>query len=625
MNTGLAATNSLVVAAFHRLLLRQGLVCLVVLAVLWVAWNVLRSRRLRAFAGATVDFEAGSLSQAVGSATPEAAAAPSEPAARRLLRLSFGMLWIFDGILQGQASIPLGMAANVIQPAAASSPTWVQHLDNQLATIWSYHPIAAPAAAVWVQVGIGLWLLVAPRGLWSRLAGVLSVGWGLVVWIFGEAFGQIFAPGQSFLFGLPGAVLFYCVAGVLIALPDEVWDRARTGRIMLGSMGSFLVGMAILQAWPGRGFWQGRPLANGTAGQLASMVRHMASTPQPHAIASAVSAFASFDASHGWGVNLFAVVAIGALGIVFLSRRPLLLRAGLAAAVVLLLADWLLIEDLGFLGGVGTDPNSMIPALVILFAGYLAFTRPATRVSFDAASVQNPDVAVRSPFARLALDPTYALRVAASVAAIAVVLVGSVPAAAAAANPNADAILAQAVAGPPQQEYAPSPSFQLIDQTGSPVSSAALRGKTVALTFLDDVCTSTCPLIAQYFRQADGLLGPTAAKVELVAVNANPIFVAPDYLQAFDLQEKMAALPNWKFLTGKTLHDLEAVWSAFGNATELSPGGAMIGHSEFVAIIGPGGHLRYVLNADPGPGTTATESSFSVLLASTLKKVASGS
>ena len=31
--------------------------------------------------------------------------------------------------------------------------------------------------------------------LWSRAAGLASVGWGLVVWVFGESFGGIFAPG----------------------------------------------------------------------------------------------------------------------------------------------------------------------------------------------------------------------------------------------------------------------------------------------------------------------------------------------------------------------------------------------------------------------------------------------
>ena len=106
---------------------------------------------------------------------------------------------------------------------------------------------------MWIQVGIGLWLLVAPRGRWSRFGGVASVGWGLVVWAFGEAFGGIFAPGATWLFGAPGAVLFDRAAGILIALPERAYATARLGRIVLALGGVFLIGMAVLQAWPGRG------------------------------------------------------------------------------------------------------------------------------------------------------------------------------------------------------------------------------------------------------------------------------------------------------------------------------------------------------------------------------------
>ena len=154
--------------------------------------------------------------------------------------------------------MPLGMAPSVIQPAAATSPGWVQHLDNAMVTIWSYHPVAAPAAVVWIQVGLGVWLLAASKGTWSRLGGVATVAWGLIVWMFGEAFGQIFAPGQSWLFGLPGSVLLYCAAGSTDRAAARPYGaRPRLGRWILGTVGTFWVGMAFLQAWPGRGLLAG--------------------------------------------------------------------------------------------------------------------------------------------------------------------------------------------------------------------------------------------------------------------------------------------------------------------------------------------------------------------------------
>ena len=46
---------------------------------------------------------------------------------------------------------------------------------------------------------------------------------------------------------------------------------------------------------------------------------------------------------------------------------------------VFCLADWVLVQDLGFLGGLGTDPNSMIPLILLFSAGYLALARKCWR------------------------------------------------------------------------------------------------------------------------------------------------------------------------------------------------------------------------------------------------------
>jgi hypothetical protein len=41
----------------------------------------------------------------------------------------------------------------------------------------------------------------------------------------------------------------------------------------------------------------------------------------------------------------------------------------------------------------------------------------------------------------------------------------------------------------------------------------------------------------------------------------------------------------------------------------------MIGHQDIAYVIDRTGRVRQELNTDPGPGTTATKSSFAVLLA----------
>jgi sensor domain CHASE-containing protein len=47
----------------------------------------------------------------------------------------------------------------------------------------------------------------------------------------------------------------------------------------------------------------------------------------------------------------------------------------------------------------------------------------------------------------------------------------------------------------------------------------------------------------------------------------------------------------------------------------------MIAHSDFAFVIDPMGHMRYILDSNPGPGTEASRSSFAVLLANELRAV----
>ena len=230
MGRSLQAGNSLIVSTFHSALLHQLLTVLLVIALCAIGFNIVRTVQYRKLKEHGQD-----------SFPSERRFHAPEPAARRVLRIGFGCLWILDGLLQVQSAMPLGLPSNVIQPAAGTSPGWVQHLVNSGVSIWLNHPIQAASATVWIQVGLGIWLLVAPRGRWSRLGGVGSAGWGLVVWIFGEAFGGIFAPGATWLFGAPGAVLFYCVAGILIALPERTFATPRLGRIILTAGGLFLI------------------------------------------------------------------------------------------------------------------------------------------------------------------------------------------------------------------------------------------------------------------------------------------------------------------------------------------------------------------------------------------------
>jgi cytochrome oxidase Cu insertion factor (SCO1/SenC/PrrC family) len=426
----------------------------------------------------------------------------------------------------------------------------------------------------------------------------------------------VFAPGLTVLFGAPGAAILYGIGGGLIALPDRAWATQRLGRMITASCGVFLIGMAVLQAWPGRGFWQGGTPAH--PGTLAGMVTEMADTPQPHVLSSMVSSFGSFDESHGWGVNLFVVVVVALAGLSLLSGRRRLLFPTIVALVVLGLADWVLIEDWGF-WGVGTDPNSMLPFLLLPVSGYLAMVRVPAVSDVTAPS---PSTAVEPAVGRNwwdRIDSGYAGRLTISLAAIFIVLAGTAPMASASIDSQADTMLTEAVNGPPAVSSGPAPPFGLIDQHGRAVTLASLRGYTVALTFLDPVCTSDCPAIAQEFRVSDQMLGPSAGRVKFVAVVANPQYHSVSVVDSFDQQEGLEHLSNWLFLTGPASR-LKAVLTAYGISAFLTPAGGMVDHSDTAFVIDARGDLRREFGADPG-SDSADASSFSSLLTSEIVQV----
>ena len=389
--------------------------------------------------------------------------------------------------------------------------------------------------------------------------------------------------------------------------------------------------MAVLQAWPGRGFWQGT--VHHQPGTLASMTGGMAQTSQPGFLAGWVNAFTGFDEAHGFAVNLFTVVVLAAVGAAFLTGQRRLARPAVIVFTVVCLADWVLIEDFGFFGGLGTDPNSMLPFALLAISGYLALTpgpaptaEPATaKVTAEPASPPaTAEPAIPAPGAgwrdrvrpaslRQALA-TASIGTVAALGALGLIILGAAPMAAAQASPTADPILAEAIAGSAAPLNFAAKPIQLTDQHGRTVSLASLRGKVVLLTFLDPVCTSDCPLIAQEFRAAGQLLGASARHVELVAVVANPVYHQVAFTRAFDRQERLTQVPNWLYLTG-TVPQLRQVWTEYGITAQVLPAGSMIGHPDLAYVIDRSGRVREELDTDPGPGTTATKSSFAVLLA----------
>jgi cytochrome oxidase Cu insertion factor (SCO1/SenC/PrrC family) len=107
---------------------------------------------------------------------------------------------------------------------------------------------------------------------------------------------------------------------------------------------------------------------------------------------------------------------------------------------------------------------------------------------------------------------------------------------------------------------APAPDFRLVDQLGRETSLAQFRGKVVLMAFVDSQCTDICPLTTESMVKALRLLGPAAADVQLLGINANPLALkvsdVAGYTQAHAMQAK------WRFLTG-SLPQLQKVWREY--------------------------------------------------------------
>ncbi len=575
MGGSLSSQNTVVTQHFERLLFEQLLIALILVAAAG-AIGALWFRR----------------------AQQDNLTEVAEPSGRRLLRIGFGIIWIIDGLLQLQVQMPIGMPTQVVAPTAASAPGWLASLVTSGVDAWLRHPITAAVATVWIQVGIGCWLLIARRGRWSQAAGVAAAAWGLGVWIFGNSLGGLFMAPISWMTGAPGAVAFYVVAGVLIALPDRVVASKSTMTWVTRAMGALILYFGILQAWPGRGFWSG-----GTAsspGAIPAMAQNMGSVSQPGFAASIQHWFASTTLSYSWLYNAVVVVVLLGVGAAYLSRRPQFLRPAswvyLAACVI----NWVLVQDFGVFGGMGTDLNSMIPW------GLCALGIAKLSIAADEA-VEVPEVTLD-----MAASERARLRQVGSLAALFVFAFGAIPMLLLPILPGATADAAVASGAQVTPLAGPAPSFTLMNQNNQTVSLASLKGRAVVLGFLDPVCTNDCPVEAHEFEAAAAAL---PASTIFIAVDVNPLYLSTASLRTFIANEGLSSFKNFDYVTG-TIPELNKVWSKYGVDVQIAANGSMVAHTEPVYVIGPNGNLAATWAVQTGANASnpVGQSSTSILI-----------
>ena len=498
---------------------------------------------------------------------------PPEPTGRRVLRLSLGGLWIVDGLLQAQPAMPSSFIPQTIAPALAEAPDWLFRIVDPFSRLWLQHPVAADAVTVWIQIGLGLAVLVGGVGRLARSVLLASAAWAAFVWVVGELVGGLTDPQASWLTGAPGAALFYVVASLVLMLPSRTWDAGSAGLWLRRAVGATFVLGAVLQAIPRAGFWTPTGLFNVFSSTAIGGVPGAAAAPI-QAAATAVPAHAGL--ANAVLVSVLAFVGFGLLLGVF----P---RTMIVAAIVTCAFGWWFGQGLGVFGGSATDPNSGLVSILLLLS---AWPWPSTE-TIPASSQEAIGEAA-------AMTRSRPIRVAVAVVAFGCLVVLPVVASGALLGPQTAQAAVGDSGGVLEVAPAPAPDFVLTGQDGRPVAMRDLRGTLTLVVFLDPECFDSCPLMANQLAASIRALGPDSRSVSVLAVDVNPVFNTVADVATFTREHGLDTLAGWHFVTGST-EQVGAVLAAFGEGVSV-PDVGMIGHPQNVYLFGRDGSELSVLN-----------------------------
>jgi thiol-disulfide isomerase/thioredoxin len=109
------------------------------------------------------------------------------------------------------------------------------------------------------------------------------------------------------------------------------------------------------------------------------------------------------------------------------------------------------------------------------------------------------------------------------------------------------------------------------------------------MAYNDSECTTVCPLTTTAMLDAKAMLGPAAAHVQLLGVDANPQATAVSNVRSYS--ELHGMLHAWRFLTG-SLPALKRVWRAYDIDVQIEAG--QIDHTPARFVVGPDGRLAKV-------------------------------
>jgi len=576
MNT---PVSPLILQSFYTILIIEFIFLLMVSSVGWFIGR--RVLRFRALFQSQLDLSMKSVVEA-----------SRHMRIRKWVTITFGLMWVLDGLLQAQPEMSNQFISGLEVPLLSGLPGFLPSVLSPLLYSWTLHPFMYNSLAVWFQILLGVGILFGPTRRVGRFALYSSIAWSAVIWVVGEGFGGILTSA-SWLTGGPGAVLLYSLAAVLLIQPAQYWTNGTVSKWLDRSIGVLWLACAVLQALPSAGFWE--------SGGLQGAELSMAQMSQPSWMATPLFTVAQAFTHDPVLWNAAFVVILLSLSVLWLIRPSFPGLAIFTAGFTFL--TWWIGQDFGVIGGMGTDLNTGGPLLVLVIAS-IALHRTAEESVAAISEIRET---------RSVLKP-----VSLSIGiAIVTMTVGSVAGYSAAARDSSSAIQAALSNSGLTPVNIPLPNITLTDQNGKSVSLSDFRGKAVLLTFLDPVCYAECPIIAREMLQADKLLGPYGDKVQMVAIVANPIFHSVADVQRFDKQEGMDTMSNWTFLTSNNLAVLQDTWHKLYEYVAV-PRLGMVDHAESMYFVSPNGSEIWLAQMT---GDTSSSTSYSAFLATYAEKL----
>jgi protein SCO1/2 len=148
-----------------------------------------------------------------------------------------------------------------------------------------------------------------------------------------------------------------------------------------------------------------------------------------------------------------------------------------------------------------------------------------------------------------------------------------------------------------QAHSVPAPDFTLRDQRGASISLTDLRGRVIALTFLDTQCLNLCPLQASLLGTVQTDLG-AHSPFTVVVVSVRPEADTPTNIAKFATAHGLAGDFYW--LNGSR-SQLSDVWNSYGVGVQVANGD--LAHSSVIYLIDRNGYERIGFADVPEPAS----------------------